>query len=331
MLFHKPPGNDFEVYNDFNSLLVNLYRCVRDKPQELMESLRYVLNAREDFDAVRAALARDSPASDVQKAAWFYQLIRYSYASGLTSFGSQPHDMRSNFPLIEQAHRRLAKVVIENKDFEKLIRQYDRPASLFYLDPPYHATEAFTTLFVDGNHENFDLLNALPEKEWHGGRVHEVRENILHLMRGQIFTFGGLTWFTMGGASSHDIRDGILDPKEPDFEQRYWLLRRMRAMFRVKGVSWWAEEMPNSQEYADALSSLDRMNWKVDCILTHCGPSSIVRKIDPSYGSDQLTDFLDMVNQRCQFTYWFFGHYHDNRIIDDRYILQWEQVSGLEL
>ena len=109
VLFHKPPGNDFEVYNDFNSLLVNLYRCVRDKPQELMESLRYVLNAREDFDAVRAALARDSPASDVQKAAWFYQLIRYSYASGLTNFGNQPHDMRSNFPLIEQAHRRLAK------------------------------------------------------------------------------------------------------------------------------------------------------------------------------------------------------------------------------
>lgn len=57
-----------------------------------MEALRYVLNAREDFDRVRSALARDSPASDVQRAAWFYQLIRYSYASGLTSFGSQPHD-----------------------------------------------------------------------------------------------------------------------------------------------------------------------------------------------------------------------------------------------
>lgn len=121
VLFHKPPGNDFEVYNDFNGLLVNLYRCVRDKPEELMEALRYVLNAREDFDRIRSALARDSPASDVQRAAWFYQLIRYSYASGLTSFGSQPHDMRSNFSLIEQAHRRLAKVVIENKDFEKLL------------------------------------------------------------------------------------------------------------------------------------------------------------------------------------------------------------------
>ena len=143
VLFHKPPGNDFEVYNDFNGLLVNLYRCVRDKPEELMETLRYVLNAREDFDRIRSALARDSPASDVQRAAWFYQLIRYSYASGLTSFGSQPHDMRSNFSLIEQAHRRLAKVVIENKDFEKLLHQYDRPVSFFYLDPPYHATEGY--------------------------------------------------------------------------------------------------------------------------------------------------------------------------------------------
>ena len=108
-----------------------------------MEALRYVLNAREDFDRIRSALARDSPASDVQRAAWFYQLIRYSYASGLTSFGSQPHDMRSNFSLIEQAHRRLAKVVIENKDFEKLLHQYDRPVSFFYLDPPYHATEGY--------------------------------------------------------------------------------------------------------------------------------------------------------------------------------------------
>ena len=42
----------------------------------------------------------------------------------------------------------------------------------------------FTTLFVDGNHENFDLLNTLPERQWNGGRVHVVREHVLHLMRG---------------------------------------------------------------------------------------------------------------------------------------------------
>ncbi len=143
VLFHKPPGNDFEVYNDFNSLLVNLYRCVREKPVELIEALRYTLNAREDFDYIKAALARDSPASDVQRAAWFYQIIRQSYASGLTSFASQPHDMWGNFPLIEQANRRLAKVVVENQDFERLIRHYDRPESFFYCDPPYHDTEGY--------------------------------------------------------------------------------------------------------------------------------------------------------------------------------------------
>ena len=142
VLFHKPPGRDFEVYNDFNSLLANLYRCVRDKPDLLMNALKYVLNSREDFDRVRLALRRQRT-TDVQRAAWFYQIIRYSYASALAGFGSQPHDMRANFPLIEQAHRRLKDVVVENKDFEKLIRQYDRPVSLFYCDPPYHATEGY--------------------------------------------------------------------------------------------------------------------------------------------------------------------------------------------
>ena len=90
VLFHKPPGRDFEVYNDFNSLLANLYRCVRDRHEELIDSLRYVLNSREDFELIKQALARDnvnlpegqredalgrSPASDVQKASWFYQTI----------------------------------------------------------------------------------------------------------------------------------------------------------------------------------------------------------------------------------------------------------------
>jgi len=143
VLFHKPPGNDFEVYNDFNGLLTNLYRCVREKPNELIDALYFVLNSREDFDRVKEALSRDSPISDVLRASYFYQLIRYSYASGLTSYGSQPHDMWSNFPLIEQAHRRLSKVVVENKDFEKLIRQYDRPVSFFYADPPYFETEKY--------------------------------------------------------------------------------------------------------------------------------------------------------------------------------------------
>ena len=142
VLFHKAPGNDFEVYNDFNGLLSNLYRCVRDKPDLLTNALKYVLNSREDFDRARLALRRRRTTS-IQRAAWFYQIIRQSYAAALTSFASQPHDMWADFPLIKQAHRRLAKVVVENQDFEILIRHYDRPVTLFYLDPPYHSTEGY--------------------------------------------------------------------------------------------------------------------------------------------------------------------------------------------
>lgn len=71
------------------------------------------------------------------------QPIRQSYAAALTSFASQPHDLWSDFPLIEQAHRRLADVVVENQDFGTLIRHYDRPVTFFYCDPPYHATEGY--------------------------------------------------------------------------------------------------------------------------------------------------------------------------------------------
>ena len=145
VLFRKPPGMDFEVYNDFNGNLANLYRCVRDKPNKLKYKLRYVLNSREDFDLIASLHKRGlfSRFCDVDRAAKFYQLIRYSYASGLDSFASQPHSIWSDFPMIDLAARRLQKVIIENKDFEKLLHQYDRPVSFFYLDPPYHATEGY--------------------------------------------------------------------------------------------------------------------------------------------------------------------------------------------
>ena len=188
----------------------------------------------------------------------------------------------------------------------------------------------FTTLFVDGNHENFDLLNAYPEQEWHGGRVHQVRPHVLHLMRGQIFDIGGFTWFTMGGATSPDIQDGILDPTEPDFEHKFWRLRRMNALFRVLGYSWWPEEMPSEAEYAEAEANLERIGWRVDCVLTHCAPTSITRIIIPGYRADRLTDFLDTVRRRCRFGKWFCGHYHINQVIDERFVIQWEQILKID-
>ena len=188
----------------------------------------------------------------------------------------------------------------------------------------------FTTLFVDGNHDNFDRLGELPVHQWQSGKVRYIRPHVLHLMRGQVFEIGGIAFFTMGGAASHDIQDGILDPASPGFEQEYWFKRRTRQIFRVKGVSWWPQEMPSEEEYEEAVRNLERVNWRVNCILTHCAPTSIQQKLDQSYTPDRLTDFLQMVKRRCQFDCWFLGHYHQNRVVDNRFIIQWEQMVELQ-
>ena len=133
VLFHKSPGKEMEVYNDFNPNLANLFRCVRDHPNELCDELRYTLNSRLDFDYVREMLHTKTELPDIRRAAYFYQIIRESYASGLDSFGAQPHSMWNNFPLIHDACGRLQKVVIENKDFEKLSMTDRKPSSTAIL------------------------------------------------------------------------------------------------------------------------------------------------------------------------------------------------------
>lgn len=85
---------------------------------------------------------------------------------------------------------------------------------------------SFTTLFVSGNHENYDMLRNYPTSEWHGGLVQPIRPSVLHLMRGQLYEICGKKIFTMGGASSHDIRDGILEPDDPNYERK---LRQLNA------------------------------------------------------------------------------------------------------
>lgn len=148
VLFHKPSDNDFEIFNDFNSNLINLYRCVRDKPNKLKYKLQYVLNSREDFNWIVSLHKRGlfPKFCDIDRAAKFYQLIRYSYAASLDSFACQPHSMWSDFPQIDMAARRLQKVVIENRDFEKLIRQYDRPEIRDLWNRPGIAIEEISRL-----------------------------------------------------------------------------------------------------------------------------------------------------------------------------------------
>ena len=185
----------------------------------------------------------------------------------------------------------------------------------------------FTTLFVDGNHENFRRLDTFPVRTWHGGSVHQIRPHVLHLMRGQLYEIMGKTFFTMGGAKSHDVEDGILDPAEPDFQIRKKDLKRAgKRRFRVLGHSWWPEELPSDEEYHTALKTLERTNWQVDYVITHCASTSIALSMDRHNEADHLTEFLEMVDRRLKYEYWFFGHFHDNRSVDQKHILLWEQI-----
>ncbi len=164
----------------------------------------------------------------------------------------------------------------------------------------------WTTLFIDGNHENFARLNALPEEEWRGGRVHRVSESVLHLMRAQIFEIDGRSFFTMGGAASHD------------------------RQFRKEGRSWWPEELPSEEELARADAALDGCGRRVDYVLTHCAPTLVQGRINPTFLPDRLTEYLQHVRDTTAFGRWYFGHYHVDREYDDGFCALYDCVVPIE-
>ena len=166
----------------------------------------------------------------------------------------------------------------------------------------------WTTLFIDGNHENHKELATFPAEELNGGKVHKISDSIIHLMRGQIFTFNDKTIFTMGGADSID------------------------KMWRVEDESWWPEEMPSDDEYDEAINNLTKANMKTDYIITHCSPTFYLRRlctIDPR--PDRLTNFferLEMV-EKVEFKKWFFGHYHIDLELDATHRCLYDDIIEL--
>lgn len=147
----------------------------------------------------------------------------------------------------------------------------------------------FTTLFVDGNHENFNLIKQYPISEWNGGKVQFITPSIIHLMRGEIYNIDGYSFFAMGGASSHDIE------------------------FRTENISWWKDELPNDQEYENAFKNLEKHNNKVDFIISHCCSDNVQNMINSNYVHDKLTNFFRIIDKTVEFKKWFFGHYHIDR------------------
>jgi DNA repair exonuclease SbcCD nuclease subunit len=147
----------------------------------------------------------------------------------------------------------------------------------------------FTTLFVDGNHENFELLNTFPIINKFNGRARQIDDNIFQLLRGEIYEIDNKKILTFGGASSID--------KE----------------CRQEGISWWKEELPNYAEIDNLYSNLEKHNNKVDIVITHTCPSGIIEAVvedENRYGYDLCNKLFEDVRESIEFDKWYFGHFH---------------------
>ncbi|MCW8811426.1 MAG: metallophosphoesterase [Ignavibacteriaceae bacterium] len=148
----------------------------------------------------------------------------------------------------------------------------------------------FTTLFIDGNHENFEILNSYPVITWNGGKAHQITNSVIHLMRGQVFVIDGYKFFTFGGAKSSD--------KE----------------FRKEGVTWWKEEMPNREEYDEGIKNLEINEWRVDYVITHTCPIEVqdilIKKFNKNLEVTELNQYLSEIASKTNYKHWYFGHNH---------------------
>lgn len=170
----------------------------------------------------------------------------------------------------------------------------------------YLAAQDYTVLFCDGNHENFDKLYNYEVSEWHGGQVHFIRDNVIHLMRGEIYVIEEKRVFVFGGGYSID--------KE----------------FRVPGKSWWPEEMPSEEEYKNASENLKKNDYEVDYILTHTAPSDTVEYLshlgkgikNMIIEEAPLTGFLRWAEEVTEYQRWYCGHFHiDAELWKNQYAL----------
>ncbi len=275
MLFGKPPDKKcMEVYNDYNSNLANLFYCVKNRTGAFLRELGFLpINGRDEFIVIRNFLDKrefdtrfleeelelterylpppeyheirellldNAEVTDVKRAAAFFKLIRYSYGSGCTSFSCQPFDVRKCFDAIWQASRRLADTVVENKDFEALIRQYDRDSAFFYCDPPYYETEGhYEVAFRKEDHKR--LRDTLSDCKGKWMVSYNDCEFIRELYKGYEITavsrLNNLAQRYEGGCEFPEVLITNYDPKELERSQP-----RQLQLFDLQGEGGYFED-----------------------------------------------------------------------------------------
>ena len=192
------------------------------------------------------------------------------------------------------------------------------------------AKKKYSMLVIPGNHENYDLINKLPTiKKW-GGEVYVEKfdDGELYLAkRGEIYEIDGKKYFTFSGALSADTED------RNSFEDvgltkrikkyRYGSFIGLRnKKIKISGVSYWKEEISTQDEKDYAIDNLSKHNYKVDYILTHTCPDSLLEEfihkteINGAKFDCPTAKFLEEVYQKVEFKHWYFGHLHTNYTFD---------------
>ena len=129
---------------------------------------------------------------------------------------------------------------------------------------------------------------------------------------------------------SHDIKDGILERDDPKLKEKVHRLEGLGASFRINHLSWWKEEMPGKWEMDEGIRNLEAAGWKTDYIITHCCSSALQNEVSfGKFGSDNLTDYFDIIRNRCAFRHWFFGHYHTSADWSDKETCLYHQIVEL--
>lgn len=152
--------------------------------------------------------------------------------------------------------------------------------------------QPWITLFIDGNHENFDLLDKLPTKQMFRNDVGVVSKRIFHLRRGRVYDVCGSIVLAAGGAQSTDRKK------------------------RIPGVSWWPQELWNWGQEKRLSNELDRYNWKVDFVFSHAPPRLVFPLMDFFGGwCDPTCKLLDAIEKDLEYDHWFFGHMHEDKTV----------------
>ncbi|MCH5196363.1 MAG: metallophosphoesterase [Oscillospiraceae bacterium] len=160
----------------------------------------------------------------------------------------------------------------------------------------------YNVLFVEGSHENYDLLEKYEVSEWNGGKTRLISGKLRQLMRGQVYEIAEKTVFAFGGGRSDDSAD--LD----------------------EGRNWWRREIPSDDEFKAGTENLEKAGYKVDFVVTYEPPARMQEFLVGSDGKNHINVYFSEIFEKLDFKGWFFGKLHLNKTVPPKYYAVYDGI-----